>query len=296
MVSLRLETKRRVMSVTPQRIFGYEVIDRLGNGAGSSIYLVTHPTNRQVYALKHVERASEKDIRFVEQLENEFAVGKKVRHPKLRGVIDFHVQKKLMVRVTEAALVMELVDGRPLDAFLPRKLSDILDVFIQTAEALKALHDAGYVHCDLKPGNILLNSDGSVKVIDLGQACVNGTVKLRIQGTPDFISPEQVKCKPVNALTDVFNFGATLYWAITGSKLPTLFNIKKGENSFLVDSEINAPHKLNPTVPENLSNFVMDCVRTSPHKRPESIAEVSRRCELMKHSLLKLEDASGPTV
>jgi serine/threonine-protein kinase len=123
------------------------------------------------------------------------------------------------------------------------------------------------------------------------------TVKQRIQGTPDFISPEQVKCEPVTARTDIFNFGATLYWALTGKKLPTLFNIGKGENSFILDQTIPSPVEQNPAVPIPLSNLVMECVRTNPAKRPADMAELSRRLELMEMSLTRqnngVQAASG---
>jgi len=234
--------------------------------------------------LKHVVRKADKDIRFVEQLENEFAVGKHLAHPALRRVVDFKCNRTILRKVVDAALVMELFDGQPLETHLPRDLIAILDCFIATATALALMHENGYVHCDLKPNNILLGKAGNVKVIDLGQACPVGTVKARIQGTPDFISPEQVKCQPVSRATDVFNFGATLYWALTGRKVPTLFTLKQGENSFLVDAQIPAPHELNPTIPQPLSLFVMECVRTVAAKRPADMAEVLRRLEVLRHA------------
>ena len=126
-----------------------------------------------------------------------------------------------------------------------------------------------------------------MKVIDFGQACKVGTVKERIQGTPDYISPEQVRCEPCTARTDMFNFGATMYWGLTGQKIPTLFTIKRGENSFLVDSKIPAPHEINPKVPEPLSHLVMDCCRTVAAKRPADIGEVARRLEIMHHGLTR---------
>jgi serine/threonine-protein kinase len=140
----------------------------------------------------------------------------------------------------------------------------------------------------------MVSEQGKVKVIDLGQACPIGTAKERIQGTPDYIAPEQVKCKPVLPQTDIFNFGASLYFALTGSKLPTLFTLKKGDNSFLVDSEIALPSKLNPKVSDNLSSFVMECVRTNPLKRPEGMSTVVSRLEILHHCALKSEAARRP--
>ncbi len=175
--------------------------------------------------------------------------------------------KTLLRKITEAALVMELVEGTsceiaPADGYV----SLLVDVFHQTASALAALHQQNFVHCDLKPNNILVTVDGKVKIIDLGQACPIGSVKKRIQGTPDFISPEQVRCEPVTVQTDIYNLGATFYWLLSGSKLPTLFTLKKSQNSFLVADAIPQPHELNPKVPENLSNLVMECVRITPSR------------------------------
>ena len=226
-------------------LFGYSIHGELGEGAGSRIYSVTHPKTRQRYALKYVVRTDDRSVRFIEQLENEYAVSQQVRHPLLRGVIDRHVSRNVLMRITEAAIVMELFDGQPL-GHKPLSVVQTLDVFQQTASALQALHDAGLVHCDLKPGNILIGPGGRVKIIDLGQTCRIGTAKARIQGTPDYISPEQVKCLPVTPQTDVYNFGATLYWALTGQKTPTLFTLKKGENSFLVDTQIRTPAETEP--------------------------------------------------
>ncbi len=122
----------------------------------------------------------------------------------------------MLVKVTEAFLVMELFDGKPLDVRPPSDLFSIIDAFLQVAQGLKSMHALGYAHCDLKPNNILRSESGAVKVIDFGQSCKIGTVKERIQGTPDYISPEQVNRRPISVQTDIFNFGATLYMVLTG--------------------------------------------------------------------------------
>jgi serine/threonine protein kinase len=280
----------------PKSLFGYDVLDFIGEGAGSLIYAVSKPETGQIYALKHVTRKTEKDVRFIEQLENEFQVSKKFTHPGLRRYIDVKVLHSLLRKPTEAALVMELFDGIPLDAANLRDVGKIVDIFIQVADALDSMHTHGFVHCDLKPNNILVDTAGTAKVIDFGQACPVGTAKKRIQGTPDFIAPEQVKCDPVSIRTDVFNFGATLYWALCGKSLPTLFTLKKSENSFLFDDIMASPASLNPKVPESLSNLVMECVKTNPANRPADLKEVARRLEIMRHAMRKHEARATTSV
>jgi serine/threonine protein kinase len=278
-----------------QKFLHYDVLERLGEGARSIIYLVQDPTTRQVFALKHVVRQEPKDLRFIQQMENEFEISHQFNHPNLRRSYDLKVMKSMLRRVTEAFLVMELVDGKQLDVRKPNDMMEICDTFIHAAEGLRAMHQMGYVHCDIKPNNILLNDKGAVKVIDFGQSCKIGTVKERIQGTPDFIAPEQVARRPMNIQTDVFNLGATLYWVLTGRHIPTLYTVnKKGENSFLLDTRFDSPMDLNPTVPPALSNLAMECVSTRPQKRPADMDEVIQRLELGKHIAAKQSSVDEP--
>lgn len=271
-----------------QKLLQYDVLERLGEGARSTIYAVSDPVTKRRYALKHVIRDEQKDIRFVEQMEAEFELSRQFNHPNLRRTYELKIQKTLLLKVTEAYLLMELVDGLPLDARCPRDMMELLDTFIQAAAGLKAMHQMGYVHCDIKPNNILRNDAGLVKVIDYGQSCKIGTVKERIQGTPDYIAPEQVSRRPVTVQTDIFNLGATLYWALTGKNIPTLYTVnKKGENSFLVDDRISTPADMNPRVPPAVNNLVMECISTSPKKRPADMDEMITRLEIGKHILQK---------
>jgi len=289
-----IDLNRLGRDAVPKSLFGYDVIDFLGEGAGSAIYVVSDPRSHQIYALKHCVRKTDKHARFIDQLLNEWAVSQHIGHANLRKSVDVKETKTWLGKVTEAALIMELFDGVPMDVQPPATVLAAVDAFIQASQGLEALHHAGYVHCDLKPNNIMIGPDGGVKVIDFGQACKAGTVKERIQGTPDYIAPEQVKRQAVTIRTDVFNLGATMYWALTGKKIPTLFTLKKDDNSFLLDDKIATPREVNSLVPETLSNLVMECVRTNPLKRPESMADVTRRLELIKHSMTRKTNVDAP--
>jgi serine/threonine-protein kinase len=276
-----------------QKLLHYDVLERLGEGARSTIYAVRDPETGKVFALKHVVRAEQKDIRFIEQMETEFEISRQFNHPNLRKTFELKINKTMLLKTAEAFLLMELVDGKPLDVRLPSQMIDIVDTFIQAAQGLKAMHAMGYAHCDIKPNNILRNDHGLVKIIDFGQSCKIGTVKERIQGTPDYIAPEQVSRRPISVQTDVFNLGATLYWALLGRHIPTLYTVnKKGENSFLLDTRIDSPQDLNPRVPPALSNLVMECISTRPAKRPSDMDQVITRLELAKHILNKQANPS----
>lgn len=271
-----------------QKLLGYDIIEKLGEGAGSVIYAVNDPVSGKSLALKHVVREGQKDIRFVEQMETEFEIAKQFNHPNLRKTYELKINKSLLMKVNEAFLVMELFDGKPMDVSQPRTTLETIDAFIQVAQGLKEMHRLGYVHCDLKPNNILRSDSGMIKVIDYGQSCKIGTIKERIQGTPDYIAPEQVQRKPISVQTDVFNLGATLYWALTGRNIPTLYTVnKKGENSFLVDDRFDSPSQLNPKVPEAISKLVMECVSSRQSKRPADMDQVITRLELGRHVLMR---------
>jgi serine/threonine-protein kinase len=277
-----------------QKLLNFDVLERLGEGARSTIYAVMDPLTRQTYALKHVTRADPKDIRFIEQMENEFNISKQFTHPNLRRSYDLKINKTLLLKVAEAFLIMELFNGKALDVYLPSSLVDIIDTFIQAAQGLKAMHVMGYAHCDIKPNNILRDDKGQVKVIDFGQSVKIGTIKERIQGTPDYIAPEQVARRPISVQTDVFNLGATLYWALTGRHIPTLYTVnKKGENSFLLDTRIDTPQDLNSKVPNALSNLIMECIATNAKKRPADMDQVVTRLELAKHVLTRANNPAA---
>jgi serine/threonine-protein kinase len=271
-----------------EKLLHYEVLERIGEGARSTIYAVRDPGTGRNYALKYVVRNDAKDIRFVEQMETEFSISKQFNHENLRKVYDLKINKSMLMKVTEAYLLMELVEGRTLDVARSNDLVRMVDVFIQVAHGLKHMHQLGFVHCDLKPINILLTPTSQVKIIDFGQSCKIGTVKDRIQGTPDYIAPEQVMRQPVTQQTDVFNLGATMYWSVGGHHVPTLYTVnKKGENSFLLDATFKSPKDLNPAVPMALSNLIMEAVATRVAKRPADMDAVLQRLELAKHVLLK---------
>ncbi len=279
----------------PDTLLNYAILGTLGEGAGSTIYRGRDKTTGRVVAIKHVKRDKPKDIRFVEQVEAEYEVSRSFSHENLRRSYSLKVMKTMLVKVTEAVLVMEYFEGKPLERGLPPDLAEVIQTFIDAANGLGAMHRMGWAHCDIKPNNILRSDDGQVKVIDFGQSCRIGTVKQRIQGTPDYIAPEQVERLPVSEATDVFNLGATLYWATTGKHVPTSYHAKRaGENSFVIDAMFKSPRELNPEVPVAVSDVIMQSVATNAKKRPQTMDELARKLALGRHVLMRDRQGTAP--
>jgi len=147
------------------------------------------------------------------------------------------------------------------------------------------MHACGYIHADMKPNNVVVTSDGTAKIIDLGQSCSDGTVKERIQGTPDYIAPEQVHRRPITPKTDIYNLGATMYWVLTRKHIPTA--LAKGDSlvGSLDDHLMPKPTpamELNKRIPPKLNELIMQCVEIDPADRPVSMEYVADRLNLIE--------------
>jgi eukaryotic-like serine/threonine-protein kinase len=258
----------------PEKLFGYNVMRRLGQGAGSMVFAVCKPGSGQHYALKLVQRQEADDDRFVDQLSNEYAVSRHFTQAGLRRCPLLRLKRGWGFKVVEAALMMDFIDGEALGVGGLPGLGELLDSMIQTARALHALHGMGYVHCDIKPGNILRARDGQAWIIDFGQACKLGTAKERIQGTPDYIAIEQVRRQAVSPRTDVFSLGATMYWLLTGKFVPTAALLTGEDTAALSRQDYPSPRELRPEVPAGWSDLVMKCVRMLPEQRVQGMGEV----------------------
>ena len=260
------------LMASARQIHGFEIIETLGQGARSTIYAVRDRSG-QIYALKHVIKRDESDQRFLVQAIVEYEVSQRLTHPCLRRSYKLIRQRRL-IRTSEVLVLMELVDGLTLEQSQIADPLTICKLCELAAAGLEAMHQGGYVHADIKPNNILMTSEDSVKIIDFGQSCKAGTVKERIQGTPDYIAPEQVLRRPITARTDIFNLGATMYWLLTRQHVPTM--IPKGEPGLSIKTEQSCPTpgELNAAVPPALSSLVMKCVETAQDKRPETMSHV----------------------
>lgn len=266
-----------------QQLFGYRILKHLGDGAASRVYAVRHPKTKQIWALKHVTlEDTEKDQRYLDQVTQEYEISAKLDHPVIRKMHELCKERSGLFKVSALGLVMELVDATPLSEMPRPSMSQCVDIFLQVAHALHHMHDRGFVHADMKPLNILVADDGHVKVIDLGQACKIGTKKDRVQGTPGFLAPEQSARDEITPQTDVFNFGATMWWTLLRDQAPQARQADGHTRGGR--AELPAPRKLDPSIPEELSVLVQRCLEDKPYQRVK-MAWVVRKLEEIMRSL-----------
>jgi serine/threonine-protein kinase len=280
---------------------GYEITSRIGRGAGAVIYAARERASRRQVAIKHIVRHGPKDDRFVEQAEGEYRVAHELDHPYLRKCFDI-IRARRWLKTRELFLVMELVEGERLDNQYqdrrPERVEPVIEMFKQVAEGLQAMHRHGYIHADIKPNNILLPPGGGLKIIDFGQSCPLGHKKERIQGTPDYIAPEQVALAPLDQRTDVFNLGATMYWVLTGKAFRTILSsAPAGSKKIELDARRGnePPHEINPQVPLPLSRLIVECCASRPEDRPEDMSKLISRLETIQLLMGRKPGAIAPS-
>jgi eukaryotic-like serine/threonine-protein kinase len=246
----------------------YRVINTLGTGAGSTILLISDKTaGGKRYALKVVRKQEPEDEVYVQQAKTEFEAAKKLNHPAIAKVFDCRT-KKAWFKVTGVELLLEYVDGKTLDEIEAPELGQLVLIFCQVSSALTHMHRRGVFHGDLKPANIMLAKNGQVKLIDFGTAWVRGQEKNRIQGTPNFIAPEQATEKLVDEKTDIYNLGATMYRMFTG-RYAQQGILKPGDDRKLVP-----PVKVNARIPVALNELIIASLNLDPSKRPSGMFEM----------------------
>ena len=274
----------------------FRIMAQLGSGQGSTLHRALNITTGAVYTIKHVKVAKPEDMRLVDQMKDEHACGSALDHPVLRKTHELrYVRRRL--RLKAALLFMEFVEGRSLsECGLELPMEHLLRTIERTAEGLAAMHKGGFVHADLKPGNILLTPEDEVKLIDFGQSSPINQAKSRIQGTIDYMAPEQAARKTLDARTDVFGLGATLHRVLTGKPVATDMNQRVDLHSLgrvgMRASENEQPslEELPPVVRRLIYDFCAD----SPDDRPKDMAEVADRCKMAYETLARNKDSVAP--
>jgi serine/threonine protein kinase len=259
-----------------QAIGKFQILGTLGKGAHSTILHVRCSNDSKQYALKVVRIESKEHHKFLEQAQHEFKVAQLLDHKNLIKIYALETPRDWLFRIRKVHLLIEYVNGQTLDTIQKLSIPVLLQVFEKVAAGMVHMHRRGVCHADLKPNNIMLSRTGDVKVLDYGLAWIKGEAKGRVQGTPEYMAPEQARGGTVNERTDIFNFGATMYRLVTFRLPPNTLmatdNVPMSAKTF--KSMLKPVSELNPQVPRGLADLIEQCLDFNSNKRPERMSEI----------------------
>jgi serine/threonine protein kinase len=258
------------------RIGKYQILGTLGIGAHSTILHIRRGADSKQYALKVVSVNGPEELKFLEQAQHEFRVAQMLDHPNLIKIYTQETQRDWLFRVRKIHSLIEYVNGRTLDTLKRLPVSKLIHIFARVAAAMAHMHRRHVCHADLKPNNIMLSRAGDVKIIDYGLAWIKGEDKNRVQGTPEYMAPEQVKKSLANEKTDIYNLGATMY-RLTTWRYPPCAVVEKG--ALPLDARswerlIKPVQESNREAPAGLCELIHRCLAFHPSQRPERMSEI----------------------
>lgn len=279
-----------IMDIGP--IGSFQVLGTLGKGAHSTILHIRRSSDSKQYALKVVPLESKEDQKFLEQAQHEIKVAQMLDHPNLIKVYALETVRDWLFRVKQANMLIEYVNGKTLDSVKGLSIPRLVQVFEKVAAGLTHMHRRGVCHADLKPNNIMLSKSGDVKILDYGLAWIRGQNKDRVQGTPEYMAPEQVRNHTANERTDIYNFGATMYRLVTWRLPPTTITSTDG---MAMDKKtfrnlLKPVRELMPETPPALADLIHKCLEFDPKARPERISEIQGELDRLVDELVKDED------
>ncbi len=251
----------------------YRLVHRLASGGMGQVWRAEDKVLGRPVAVKLLSSEFAEDRAFLDRFRTEARRTAALSHPGIASVFDYG---EIEEPNSTAYLVMELVEGAPLLAVLAREgrldPERVLDVVAQAALALGAAHQAGVVHRDVKPSNLLIRRDGVVKVTDFGIARMIGEAPRSeiglVVGTAAYLSPEQVACRPVTPASDVYALGVVAYECLAGRRPFT------GEHPVAVAlaHQRHRPPPLPSDVPEPVRALVEQAMAKDARTRPAAVA------------------------
>ena len=272
----------------PTQMGEYVLLDLLGEGGMGRVYRARHRRMNRIVALKTVSPQVLGTRAAVERFQREIQVAAQLVHPNIITAYDAGEAEGVPF------LVMEFVDGRNLarvvkrDGPLPWRKA--VDYVLQAAHGLKYAHDRGIIHRDIKPGNLLVDSEGTVRILDMGLARATGlagapslTRSGDIMGTVAFASPEQLEnSHRVDHRTDVYSLGCTLYCLLT-AQLPipieTAVEVLSGDRT----ARTSASGAVRARIPRHLAAVCCRMVARQPQDRPAAMGDVINALEDCLH-------------
>ena len=262
----------------------YEIRELIGVGGMANVYKAFDIKEERVVAIKILRDEYMDNEEFLRRFRNESRAISLLSHPNIVKVYDVSFTDRLQ------SIVMEYIDGITLKEYIEQegvlRWKEAVHFTVQVLKGLQHAHDRGIVHRDIKPQNIMLLSDGTIKLTDFGIARFSRsstkTITDKAIGSVHYISPEQASGADTDARTDIYSTGVLLFEMLTG-KLPFEADSPVSVAIKQIQSQPTMPTSINPTIPKGLEEIVMKAMQKDATKRYQSAAEMLHDIDAFKH-------------
>jgi len=266
------EVATKMMEAVENTLDGrYALEAELGRGGMGVVYKARDVQLDRPVALKFLGSAIDNNEEFRQRFVREAQTAARINHPNIIAIYE------ISPKAGKAYIAMEFVEGGSLQRLLKQRgklgVREAVNLVSQACSALAAVHEAGIVHRDIKPDNILIAKGGLVKLMDFGLAKSEDNRMTRtgvIMGTPSYMSPEQVLGKDADARSDIYSMGLVLYECLSGDTVFREGNVMERQ----LQEMPPPPSTLVPEVPSALDDLVLRCVQKKPEDRYQSMKEV----------------------
>ncbi len=260
----------------------YEIISRIGSGGMADVYKAKDHKLSRMVAVKVLKAEFRADTTFVSKFQKEAQAAAGLSHPNVVNVYDVGEDRGLYY------IVMELVEGITLKDYITKKgklsVKEATSIAIQVSLGLEAAHNEGIVHRDVKPQNIIISTDGKVKLSDFGiaKAINSNTITANVMGSVHYSSPEQVRGGFSDTKSDIYSLGITMYEMVTG-RVPFDGDTTVAIAIKHLQEELIPPSRFTPDLPFSLEQIILKCTQKNPERRYPYIGDL---IEDLKKSLV----------
>lgn len=251
----------------------YEILDKIGTGGMSDVYkAMDHILGREV-AVKVLKQEFAEDVTFVTKFRSEAQSAAGLEHPNIVNIYDVGSENGMYY------IVMEYVEGITLKTYIEKKgqlnFKEAISIAIQVGRGIEAAHNKGIIHRDIKPQNIIISTEGKVKVTDFGiaRATSSNTIHADVMGSVHYASPEQARNGYVDGKSDIYSLGIVMYEMVTG-RVPFDGDTTVAVALQHLQEEMVAPSAYAPELPISLEKIILKCTKKSPDRRYAAIEDL----------------------
>lgn len=251
----------------------YEILSKVGAGGMSDVYKAKDHILSRFVAIKVLKQEFSEDSSFVTKFRAEAQSAAGLEHPNIVNIYDVGSENGLYY------IVMEYVEGITLKTYIEKKgqlsFKESASIAIQVARGIEAAHNKNIIHRDIKPQNIIISTDGKVKVTDFGiaKATSSNTISSDVMGSVHYASPEQARNGFVDGRSDIYSLGIVMFEMVTG-RVPFDGDTTVAVALQHLQEEIARPSIYAPDLPISFEKIILKCTQKTPDRRYQTIEEL----------------------